>query len=82
MSPNTTLQAHRQSATGYAVMEMNAVPVGLHRGVTGVPATDRAWFSAVGLFLGRKSKISHEKMFQFSIFQLHIRLSPAKISGF
>ena len=36
---------------GLTDQELNAVPVGLRR----------VWLSAVGLFLGRKSKILHEQ---------------------
>ena len=51
------------------VTKMKAVQVGLRR----------AWFSAVGLFLGWKSKISHEQ--NVCIFQFYIRLPSFRLSG-
>ena len=58
----------KHNYVGTPVREMTAVPVGLRR----------TWFSAVGLLLGRKSKISHEK--NVFIFQFYIR-TPAKFQA-
>ena len=61
------LSRHTTSYVGPAVTEIIYGPVGLIR----------AGFSAVGLFLGRKSKISHEqnvKEFQFYICLPNFRL--------
>ena len=58
LSPNTTRYLDP------AVREIIYVPVGLHR----------TWFSAEGLFIGQKSKISQEqnvKEFQFYICMLN-----------
>ena len=50
----------KQNYVVQPVTEMNAVPVGLRR----------AWFSAVGLFIGRKSKNLQEQ--NVSIFQFYM----------
>ena len=58
---------HKHNYVGPPVTEMNAVPVGLRR----------AWFSAVGLFLGRKiENFTYTKCFYFFI--LH---TPAKFQA-
>ena len=63
------LNEPKHNYVGLPVTEMNVVSVGLRH----------AWFSAVGQFVGRKSKISHEQ--NVSIFQFYIRLSNFRLVG-